>query len=253
MRIYRTVFKKEIVTEFMAPTRPSRKVMIILDGCPALPTKQDLMHALARKGYWVFYPRYRGAWESGGKFLMRSPHEDVIDVIGSLPRGFRDIWTGRRFVIRPRFVGVVGGSFGGTVALLCSGDRRVSCAIALSPVVDWRAPSKTEPMERWIPFMRAAYPGGYREVRGGWEKVMKGEFLNPVSCEQLVDGKKTLIIQARDDETIGWRPVERFANRVDAALKLVPHGGHFSAREIVRPRFQRLVASFLRDVGKLDS
>ena len=36
-----------------------------------MPSKQPLAEFLAAKGFWVIYPRYHGAWESGGEFLER--------------------------------------------------------------------------------------------------------------------------------------------------------------------------------------
>ena len=70
---FRTRFKHQIVAEFLPPTRPRKKqkVIILCDGMPSMPRKQALMEFLAAKGYWVFYPRYRGSWESGGQFLRK--------------------------------------------------------------------------------------------------------------------------------------------------------------------------------------
>ena len=51
---------------------------------PSIPSKQPLSDFLAAKGFWVIYPRYRGAWESGGEFLAKSPHEDILDVLDEL-------------------------------------------------------------------------------------------------------------------------------------------------------------------------
>ena len=61
--IFRTRFKKEIVAEFLPPARQGKKqkVIILCDGMSGMPRKQPLMEFLAAKGYWVFYPRYRGA------------------------------------------------------------------------------------------------------------------------------------------------------------------------------------------------
>lgn len=66
----RTRFNRQIVAEFLPPARPGRKqkVIILCDGMPSIPRKQPLMSFLAQKGYWVFYPRYRGAWEAAGSF-----------------------------------------------------------------------------------------------------------------------------------------------------------------------------------------
>jgi dipeptidyl aminopeptidase/acylaminoacyl peptidase len=81
--IYRTRFKQQIIAEFLPATSKSKKqrVIILCDGMPSMPRKQALMEFLATEGYWVFYPRYRGSWESGGQFLEKSPDRDILDVI----------------------------------------------------------------------------------------------------------------------------------------------------------------------------
>ena len=99
MFMFRTRFARHIVTEFLPPVRSGKlqRVIVLCDGMPSMPRKQDLSEWLAAKGYWVFYPRYRGAWESGGTFLERSPHLDILDVIDGLNREFRELAFGRRF------------------------------------------------------------------------------------------------------------------------------------------------------------
>src|SRR5579864_8657883 len=86
--MFRTRFKKEIVAEFLPPATSSKQhnVIILCDGMPSIPRKQSLVEYLSGKGYWVFYPRWRGAWESGGQFLERSPHEDILDIVDDLPK-----------------------------------------------------------------------------------------------------------------------------------------------------------------------
>src|SRR5947209_18180919 len=111
--MFRTRFKREIVAEFLPPVRARKRqrVIILCDGMPSVPRKQPLMQFLSAKGYWVFYPRYRGAWESGGQFLDRSPHEDILDVVAELPKGVRESAFGREFQLSPDEIFVIGGSF----------------------------------------------------------------------------------------------------------------------------------------------
>ena len=101
--MFRTRFKKEIIAEFLPPTRSGKKqkVIILCDGMPSTPRKQPLMQFLSLKGYWVFYPRYRGAWESDGQFLEKSPHEDILDIVSELPKGVREIAFGQKFLLSP--------------------------------------------------------------------------------------------------------------------------------------------------------
>ena len=91
--MFRTRFKNEIVAEFLASSRPRKKqkLIILCDGMPSIPRKQPLSEFLAAKGFWVIYPRYRGAWESGGEFLAKSPHEDILDVLDELPKGLKKL------------------------------------------------------------------------------------------------------------------------------------------------------------------
>ena len=91
--MFRARFASDIVTEFLPPARAGKiqKVIILCDGMPSIPRKQPLAEFLSTKGYWVFYPRYRGSWESGGEFLGRSPHLDILDVISGLSKDFREL------------------------------------------------------------------------------------------------------------------------------------------------------------------
>ena len=137
--MFRTRFKEQIVAEFLPPLRASKrqKAIVLCDGMPSIPRKQSLIEFFSAEGYWAFYPRYRGAWESDGKFLEKSPHEDIIDLVGELAKGFREIAFGKRFSIEPDALFVIGGSFGGAAAILASLDRRVTRVVANCPVVDW--------------------------------------------------------------------------------------------------------------------
>src|SRR5260370_31639610 len=85
--MFRTRFRQQILAEFLPPTRErkTQKVVILCDGMPSIPRKQSLAEFLAGKGFWVIYPRYRGAWESGGEFLEGAPHEDLLDILHDLP------------------------------------------------------------------------------------------------------------------------------------------------------------------------
>jgi pimeloyl-ACP methyl ester carboxylesterase len=122
--MFRTKYKKEIVAEFLPPSRSWRKqkLIVLCDGMPSIPRKQPLAEFLAAKGFWVIYPRYRGAWESGGEFLAKSPHEDILDIVDEFPTELEEIAFGRRFRLAPDQVFVIGGSFGGAAAILASLD-----------------------------------------------------------------------------------------------------------------------------------
>jgi pimeloyl-ACP methyl ester carboxylesterase len=238
--MYRTTFSEEIVAEFLPPvSRTKRQRLIILcDGMPSVPRKQPLAQFLSQKGYWVIYPRWRGAWESGGRFLEKSPAKDLSDIIDELPKKIREVAFGKRFFLSPEKIFVIGGSFGGTAAILSSLDPRVTRAIANCPVVNWSILPEEQKKETSNPsyaaYICAAFGNGYRLSEKHWKKLSSGTFFNPAHHLHELTASKILIFHAKDDPYIPWRSVERFASRSGIELKLLARGGHLSTDYIVR-------------------
>ena len=247
---FRTRFKKEIVAEFLPPIRPLKrqKVIILCDGMPSMPGKQQLMAFLAAKGYWVFYPRYRGSWESGGKFLQQSPHKDILDVIDELPKGVRELAFGQRFALSPDAIFVIGGSFGGAAAILASLDERVKKVIANCPVVDWGILATEERLETSNPnyaaYIREAFGNGYRLSDSNWRKLHGGRFYNPAHHVQEINAAKIMMFHAKDDPYVPYKSVENFADRTGVKLNLFARGGHLSTEMIVQKYWARIKKFF---------
>jgi dipeptidyl aminopeptidase/acylaminoacyl peptidase len=244
--MFRTRIKDEIVAEFLPPARIARKqrVIILCDGMPSIPRKQPLAQFLARKGYWVIYPRYRGAWESGGEFLARSPHEDILDVIDQLPRGLKDAAFGQRFQISPDAIFLIGGSFGGPAAILGSLDSRVTKSIANCPVVDWSILPKSEKAETSNPsyarYIREAFGNGYRLSEKNWRKLHTGKFYNPVHHIDEIEPQKIMMFHAQDDPYVPWQSVHGFAGKTGIRLKLLKRGGHLRTEYVVQKYWREI-------------
>jgi pimeloyl-ACP methyl ester carboxylesterase len=249
--MFRTRFKRDIVAEFLPPARRHRvdRVIVLCDGMPSMPRKQSLCEWLSKKGYWVFYPRYRGAWESGGEFLARSPHEDILDVIGELGKGVTELAFGQNFSLDPKEIFVIGGSFGGTAAILCSLDPRVTRVIASCPVVDWSILKGSEKAETSNPsyaaYIREAFGNGYRLTDRNWQKLYTGTFFSPAHLADRIDPSKILMFQAKDDPYVPWQTVQKFAQKAGARLKLLQKGGHLRTEIVVR-KYWPQIGAFLR-------
>ena len=188
--MFRTRFHHEIVAEFLPPKRPRRKqkLVVLCDGMPSIPRKQPLSEFLAEKGFWVIYPRYRGAWESEGEFLSRSPHEDILDVLDELPKEVEEIAFGQRFRLAPHEVFVIGGSFGGAAAILLSLDARVKRVVANCPVVDWSILHKAEKTEtskkNYAEYIREAFGNGYRLSDANWVQASEWHLLQSLAPQE---------------------------------------------------------------------
>lgn len=240
MIMFRTRFKNEILAEFLPPTlaRKKQRVIILCDGMPSIPRKQGLCEFLAAKGFWVIYPRYRGAWESGGEFLQRSPQEDILAVLDELPGGFREIAFGREFSVTPDELFVMGGSFGGAAAILAALDSRVKKVVANCPVTDWAILERAEKAEtssaNYAAYIREAFGNGYRLTDANWRKLRLKNFYNPWQRRKEIDGTKVMIIHAKDDPNVAYAGSDRFARATGCLLKPVQRGGHLSTEAVVR-------------------
>lgn len=244
--MFRTRVARDIVAEFLPPARRRKtdRVIVLCDGMPSMPRKQPLCEFLSRKGYWVFYPRYRGAWESGGQFLARSPHEDILDVISKLPKGVTELAFGQKFSLEPKEIFVIGGSFGGAASILCSLDPRVKRVIATCPVVDWSMLRESEKAETSNPsytaYIRQAFGNGYRLTERNWKKLYTGTFFNPMHHAAEIDPSKVMIFHAKDDPYVPWRTVERFGKRTGVKLKLLDRGGHLRTESTIQEYWQQI-------------
>ena len=240
MHMYRTRFARDVVTEFLPPVRARKvqRVIVLCDGMPSMPRKQGLAEFLTASGYWVFYPRYRGSWESGGRFLERSPELDILDVVAGLSREFRELAFGRRFRVRADEVFVIGGSFGGAAALLSSLDSRVKRVVANCPVVDWGILAGEQKKETSNPsyaaYIREAFGEGYRLSDKNWKKLSDGKFFSPIYRAAEIDPSKVIMFHAEDDPYVPYRSVVKFARKTGVRLKLFKRGGHLSTDLIVR-------------------
>jgi pimeloyl-ACP methyl ester carboxylesterase len=250
--MFRTRFKKEIVAEFLPPARELKKQRVILlcDGMPSMPRKQPLSQFLSKKGYWVFYPRWRGAWESDGRFLERPPQKDLSDIIDELPKGVRESAFGQKFKLSPDEIFVIGGSFGGTAAVLASLDPRVKKVIANCPVVDWsilRAEQQKETSNKsYVAYIREAFGNGYRLSEKNWNKLHTGTFYNPLHHIKELTPTKILMFHAKDDPYIPWKSVSTFASSAGIKLHLLARGGHLGTEYIVQkywPQIKRFFES----------
>jgi pimeloyl-ACP methyl ester carboxylesterase len=215
---------------------------------PSTPRKQPLATFLSGRGYWVFYPRYRGAWESDGRFLDKSPHEDILDIVDELPGGVTESAFGLRFRLTPDEVFVIGGSFGGATAILSSLDPRVKKVIANCPVVDWSILARAEKAEtanaNYAAYIREAFGNAYRLSDKNWKKLHNGAFFNPAHHVREITPSKIMIFHAKDDPYIPYKVVKGFADRTGVKLKTLSRGGHVKTEYIVQTYWPQIKKFF---------
>lgn len=225
----RTRFAKDIVAEVSFPEKQTGRVAILAIGAPSGSSKKERLQFLASQGYIAVYPRYRGTWESDGWFLERSPADDIHDVITELTKKkyVVDVATGEKVSIKVTAVHLFGGSFGGPAVLMNTGLPIVKKVIAISPVIDWSAEGEDEPFDEFVRYACLGYGGAYRTKHtSDWQRLVRTDFYNPIAHTKKIDGKKVLILHAKDDAAVPCDPVIPFATATGASYYLKPHGGH---------------------------
>lgn len=250
--IHRTRIGKDIVAEFVPPIGKSAlkegRVALLLGGAPGMPGKTSLMEFLSKKGYFVVNPRYRGTWESGGVFLKDEPTVDIAEVIEAVRGGsLLSLYEEKSYSLPKKpVIHIFSSSFGGPAGFLLSKHPDVARVIAFSPVCDWKANSKVEPLETLNHFTKDVYGEGYRLSKQGWMKLAKGNFYNPAASLDRIDGKNILIFHARNDDVVPFNSVFDFAYMSGALLKATRSGGHMSLSEAMDPQTWQEIRGFLK-------
>ena len=242
----RTQFEEGIIAEFWMPSKPSKKAIILLDGCPSVPSKKKVAEFFAKKGYWVFHPRYRGSWESKGMFLAESSEEDVLIVAEELNAGFMNIHDGISYLLDIEEITVIGASFGGTAAILALKYPIISKAIALAPVIDWKAKSKAEPFDYFTYLIEQGFTGAYRPHVDAWKRLKGGKFFSPKYDAKLIDTSRLLIVHAKDDDVVPLSPLREFAEKTTCKPLYLKKGGHLSVSAVMEKEIWQKASTFLK-------
>jgi pimeloyl-ACP methyl ester carboxylesterase len=240
----------DILCEFWGPAEIKKatagKVMILVDGVPSVPSKRRVAETLAKKGYWVFHMRYRGAWESRGTFLKHPPSDDVLITATGVRAPFVDMYSGVTYSLEVNEVIVIGASFGGAAAVIASTHLAVDKAIALAPVIDFTVESKDEPHAYFVHMLVNAFGSAYRPAKNAYDKLIDGKFYQPAAHADHVSNKKLFIAQAKDDKVIPLKPLREFAKKTKIKPLLLEEGGHYGAGNILDKEIWNEVKLFLK-------
>ena len=144
-----------------------RDAFIILPGFPSSSSGQEVISFLYEKGFNVFAPKYRGTFQSRGKFLQTSPVEDLERFMFELKKGeATNLWDMKKVFFKIKRIFVIGSSFGGSIAcaLACS-SKQISKVILASPVWDYKEHGRSfdeQNLEHLTLFIKRAFENLYR-------------------------------------------------------------------------------------------
>jgi pimeloyl-ACP methyl ester carboxylesterase len=244
----RTRFCKDIVAEVKLPAKQTGNILILLGGMPSMPDQSDVLDFFAGKGYVAILPRLRGTWESGGEFLKQSPHIDILDIVDEMTStkfaGVFDAYNEKVVSIKVKNIYVIGGSFGGTGAVLMSQHKKVKKVIALAPVIDWSVDGDAEPFDFFYRFTAFAFGDAYRANQSGWKKMKANKFYAPVTVGDKLPGEKILILHAVDDSVVPIDPVYSFLRDSNASFIEYKKGGHLGLSDSCKAKYYKEIQRF---------
>ncbi|MEZ4180607.1 MAG: prolyl oligopeptidase family serine peptidase [Candidatus Doudnabacteria bacterium] len=140
---------------------------------------------------------------------------------------------------------LLGSSFGGPASILASTHPQIDKVCAISPVIDWTKPGKEEPIDQLKKFTAQAFGQGYRPVKNAFEKLASGKFYNPINSIEQINGKKLLLIHAKDDQICPYQTTKKFAQATQSKLITLNQGGHLSSSTIMLPKYYKLFKNFI--------
>lgn len=237
---------KGIIGEFLFPANTD-KAIILLDGLPSTPYKKELIFSLGSLGYAVFYPRYKGTWESKGKLFAKSPMVEIVELLDWIKntKEFTELYGFTKIKNTIKSISVIGASFGGSLALECVLSPNVDNIIAMSPPINYKTFGRTtgeQDLSNLIKFLKRSYGQAYQFSDNGVNKFLSGELINPSSINrEKYKERHILIVQTMDDPVTKYNPVEAFAKQNGIELYLLKEGGHLSLTSISKPLLNKIV------------
>lgn len=217
-------------------------VIIMPHGGPAARDSENFdwwSQFLADRGYAVIQPNYRGSTGLGAKLRDagqgewgRKMQDDVDDALA---------WAASEGIVDPRRACIVGGSFGGYMAMRAAGRNPdlYRCAVSYAGVSD---------LDRMVRFSRQFYDGlAMRNylLEGAPELAE----VSPISTPEAV-GIPILLVHGKRDLRVPVAQSREFADALRGVGKEVtyieqPLGDHHFSRQEDRLQFLQTMESFL--------
>lgn len=213
-----------IICEYLLFSESDR-ALILLEGLPAVPQRTELMNALREKGCSIFYPRFRGTWESTGTFLEKSPVEDVLEVANYIHEGFSTESTRYQF----SSICVLATSFAGAVALSLPKTEYIKKIVSLSPVFDF---TKVTNIYALKAHLLEAFTMAYRFEDSRWDTLLRNKILAPVLDFDPATTPQHLVLAGALDEQIPAQGLKTFCKGRSIRIKIFPDSEHLSYSKI---------------------
>lgn len=248
-RTYKSYYG-DLYFEF-AVHKGKRDSILILPGFPSYHNLKERIKFLYDKGYNVFFPRYKGSYQSKGYFLDENPLISLKKFVNSLMKGKAiSLYDMKEFNFEVKELIVLGICFSGPFSLaLSSLDPRISKLILFSPAWDFSFNQKingSQGLNETFSFVKRAYKNLYRikfkdlnKKLNSFKQLHYRTYWNNNSFNLLV------FIDERDPKNYSSKFKKNFLDKNN--LKIIKHKmGHGLKLEILE-EYWKEIESFLEN------
>ena len=160
-----------------------REAVVLLKGFPSSNDREEEMRLLFQNGYNVFYPCYKGTFQSDGYFLQSDPSATMVEFLEYLQSGSTvNLWDANQVFFQNSGFHLVSGSFGGAVSLAVAQQFDVDSVVLFSPVWNFAEHNETYE-EQDIAHLTSFVERAYKHLfRFDFDNV-KNEMLRFDSCK----------------------------------------------------------------------
>ena len=244
-------------------SKTPKRFLVFCYGLPGKPLDEnsETVKKFLKNDFVVVCPEYIGTFSSYGKFYIENTIETVLKTIKFIRKGeARELWSMQRCHWKTKDITLIGGSFGGSVALVAGAKSRgVKNIIAISSPIDWREHSKSkkeENLEELYSIIKRGWENIWRIAsKKNWQKFVSGKLdMNPVDYIKELRNKNIMLIHSQNDKVVSvQRSITLFQQlkegRGKSELLILKNERHCSNNILAKEKVFKETSLFLKSRG----
>jgi len=234
-----------IFFEFALQNR-NADAIIILPDFPSRNKYDSLISFFYNRGYHVFVPRYRGSYQSNGKFLSKNVVDDLSLFVDDLEKGqVKSLWDMKKKEFKINRKLLIGHSFSGPIALgLAAKSPRFSHIILMSPIWDfskYKPEGEENDLKKISEFVQRAYKNCYRYTfKDMVKKLNKFKELNSEFYLQPLIKTPILVMHDPNDKIVPFKYTKEKLGELQNATYIEHLLGHKFTDSLINSHWQMI-------------
>lgn len=225
--------------------------IILLEGFPSSNQRDYLMRFFYEKGFNVFFPRFKGSFQSEGVFLETDPVKDILYFIEKIKEGSaKNLWDMEDIMFSTGKINLIGSSFSGAIACgLSASSKEISRLVLASPVLDYEKHNikgNEQDLDSLTMFVKRAYKNLYRfsfnsiqEKMNTFDKISPNFYLKS-------NMPPTLIFHDPTDNSVSIQHAREICSKLKNCQLVETEEGHGFSEKLL-DKYSKKILNFLRE------